>query len=79
MYARQDHVGTVHSSTCTEITLNTSRRRQLYLALNFAKFVKNGKFVRVVKSVTKRYSYVDNVMISTSIVDDAVEAPIIAP
>ncbi|MEK7148727.1 MAG: ribonucleoside-diphosphate reductase subunit alpha [Patescibacteria group bacterium] len=54
----QDHVGTVHSSNlCTEITLNTSADETAVCtlgSLNFAKFVKNGKFDReLVKSVTK--------------------------
>lgn len=54
----QDHVGTVHSSNlCTEITLNTSADETAVCtlgSLNFAKFVKNGKFDHeLVKSVTK--------------------------
>lgn len=54
----QDHVGTVHSSNlCTEITLNTSANETAVCtlgSLNFAKFVKDGKFDHaLVKSVTK--------------------------
>lgn len=54
----QDHVGTVHSSNlCTEITLNTSADETAVCtlgSLNFAKFVKDGKFDHeLVKSVTK--------------------------
>lgn len=54
----QDHVGTVHSSNlCTEITLNTSANETAVCtlgSLNFAKFVKNGKFDHeLVQSVTK--------------------------
>lgn len=44
----QDHVGAVHSSNlCTEITLNTSADETAVCtlgSLNFAKFIKNGKF-----------------------------------
>jgi ribonucleoside-diphosphate reductase alpha chain len=44
----QDHVGVVHNSNlCTEITLNTSADETAVCtlgSLNFAKFVKNGKF-----------------------------------
>lgn len=54
----QDHAGTVHSSNlCTEITLNTSADETAVCtlgSLNFAKFVKDGKFDHeLVKSVTK--------------------------
>lgn len=44
----QDHVGVVHNSNlCTEITLNTSPNETAVCnigSLNFAKFVRNGKF-----------------------------------
>jgi ribonucleoside-diphosphate reductase alpha chain len=44
----QDHVGVVHNSNlCTEITLNTSADETAVCtlgSLNFAKFIKNGKF-----------------------------------
>lgn len=54
----QDHAGTVHSSNlCTEITLNTSANETAVCtlgSLNFAKFVKDGKFDKeLVASVTK--------------------------
>ncbi|MBI3459266.1 ribonucleoside-diphosphate reductase subunit alpha, partial [Candidatus Azambacteria bacterium] len=52
----QDHVGVVHSSNlCTEITLNTSTDETAVCnlgSLNFAKFVKDGKFnVEMIKGV----------------------------
>ena len=54
----QDHVGVVHSSNlCTEITLNTSPDETAVCnlgSLNFAKFVRNGKFDReLVGKVTR--------------------------
>jgi ribonucleoside-diphosphate reductase alpha chain len=54
----QDHVGVVHNSNlCTEITLNTSADETAVCtlgSLNFAKFVKNGKFDKeLVGRVTK--------------------------
>lgn len=54
----QDHVGVVHNSNlCTEITLNTSADETAVCtlgSLNFAKFVRNGKFDKeLVGRVTK--------------------------
>ena len=54
----QDHVGVIHNSNlCTEITLNTSDNETAVCtigSLNFAKFVKNGKFdAELVGRVTK--------------------------
>ncbi len=54
----QDHVGVIHNSNlCTEITLNTSDNETAVCtigSLNFAKFVKNGKFdTELVGRVTK--------------------------
>ena len=64
----QDHVGVVHNSNlCTEITLNTSADETAVCtigSLNFAKFVRNGKFdtdlvARVTKSAIRM---LDNVI-----------------
>lgn len=54
----QDHAGVVHSSNlCTEITLNTNANETAVCtlgSLNFAKFVKDGKFDhKLVESVTR--------------------------
>ncbi|MCK9344902.1 MAG: ribonucleoside-diphosphate reductase subunit alpha [Candidatus Pacebacteria bacterium] len=54
----QDHAGVVHSSNlCTEITLNTNANETAVCtlgSLNFAKFVKDGKFDHeLVESVTR--------------------------
>jgi len=54
----QDHVGVVHNSNlCTEITLNTSADETAVCnlgSLNFAKFVRDGKYdAKLVVSVTK--------------------------